>query len=193
METLLCIQQGFDCSQLLTPAIALIGIILALIQIEKNNKTRRADFAHRLDVEFFTDETRNCFEIIEFIEFIEPKTKEELPFFKIDKTKIDKLSKGYFSIKEFCDKRGYEISSSELDDYLLGQFEKIGLYRKKKVIAMAYIYELFDYYISGSHNNSEIQKYIQWVRKFEDTKDIYDKFDFVAKECDNYRDKKYKK
>jgi hypothetical protein len=52
----LCIQNGFNWTQLLAPSIAVIAIEVAIVQLYINNKTCKADFTHKLDSDFFTDE-----------------------------------------------------------------------------------------------------------------------------------------
>jgi hypothetical protein len=183
----LCILTVCKWTQFLTPAIAIIGIIIAYIQLRKNSITRRADFIHRLDVDFFTNEARACIELIylDLIRFIEQPDGDDA-YFKIDKEKIEKLSNRYFSVKEFAKKRDYEINFFEIDDYLLGHFEKVGLYLENKVMDIAFIYGIFDFYIQLAYDNKEIQKYLKWCRKEEYDKDIYDKFELVAKESRKY-------
>ena len=178
---------GFGYIEFLTPIIALIGVIIALFQLAKNNKNRMADFTHRLDNDFFTKETENFIILIdlELIEFIE--INKDDCFFKIKQQEVLNLSGRYSVVKEFSRIRNYEISTQEMDDYYLGLFEKIGLYGKTKVINIEFIYECFDYYIQLAYENNEIKKYIKWIREHApEDEDIYDKFYYIALECQKY-------
>ena len=177
-----CIINESNWPQLLTPMIALFGVVIAYHQLMKNNRTRQADFTHKLDVEFFTKESHILMTIIEFdaIKFIEPNNSNGDPYFKIALDKIEGLDSRYFELKKFVEDRSLEISTFEIDHFLLGHFEKIGIYNKKKIIYIEFIYETFDYYIQKVHKNVEIQKYIQWIRQNYEDQDIYNKFDFIA-------------
>ena len=171
-----------NCIQYLTLLIALCGIITAIIQLSKNNKSRIADFTDRLDSDFFTENTRSVIELIDFkfLKFIEPKSEIDDPYFKIDKSGIEKMEERYFSVKEFAKKRNYEISTYEIDDYLLGHFEKIGLYGKKKIIDMQFLNEIFDYYIQLTFDDKEIQKYLTWIGKDVQDTNGYNNFIYIA-------------
>ena len=161
MERLLCIQHNLDWTNFLTPTIALIAAFIAFNQLKKNNRSRKADFTHRLDSDFFSSRTRNLIILLEFkaIKFCISSSKgdQDDPFFEVNKELISRLPSRYDEVKKYCETTDYEISTFEMDDYLLGQFEKIGLYLKKKIIDLECVYEIFDYYLQLTNGNNEIQ------------------------------------
>ena len=188
MINFLYIHCCYNWIQLYTLLITTIGISVAIIQLSKYNKTRKADFIYKLDNDFFTVETRIYLILIEIdaIEFIKPENKNDIPYFKLKKDGIDKLSKRDFAIKEFAQKREFEISTFEIDDNLLGVLEKIGIYKKKKIMDLEFTYEIFDYYIQKVYNNKAIIEYIKWIHYEQGKHEIYNKFDLVAKKCKKY-------
>jgi hypothetical protein len=191
----LCVQNSFNWIQFIAPFVTLIGIGVAIIQLSKNNKTRKADFTHRLDSEFFTSDSRICVELIylDLIKFIEPENPNDDGYFLIDKNKVESLTKRYHLLKDFAKKRDFEISCFEIDDLLLGHFEKIGLYWNKKVVDIDFVYGIFDYYIQLTYDNNDIKNYIKWMRQDPNCVDVYEQFETIANELKKYGLKKNKK
>jgi hypothetical protein len=188
-KTLLC-SPSIDWTATGTMMIAFGTFVVAYIawtQLGKTNKISNADFAHRFKNDFFNEKTQQLFMLFDY-NLILFKTKsvsnadDEFPYFEVDKTQFDAnpiYAIGLSKIK-------YHYTAYEIDDLLLGHFEDLGLFCKKKLMDIEFIYEGFDYYIEGIHENKQIQNYLDWIRDNKETKegeeaeeDIYDNFDYL--------------
>jgi hypothetical protein len=182
---------------------ALFSLILILVgwqQLGKIHATSNADLLHKLKGDFFREETRILIHLIynDFIELIiEDTSRDEIEvcYFKVNVDAINK-SKLPAEIKEYLtQKRIY--TTYELDDYVLGHFEDIGLFWGKKVLDIDLIYEEFDDYISTVYESNEIQRYISYINKPEEDdqpeNDYYDKFECIYHQCKLYEKRKSKK
>lgn len=78
---------------------------------------------------------------------------ERLPYLKIDQEIVRQMS-GIASVPS--GKTGY--SGFELDDLLLGHFESLGWYVKKKLIDYDAAYSSFSYYLTETYEHPEIKK-----------------------------------
>jgi hypothetical protein len=89
----------------------------------------------------------------------------------------------------------YRYSSYEIDELLLGHFEDLGLFYRKKLMDIEFICSGFSYYIEEIHENDEIKKYIEWSKKNEGNEDDYaedtfEDFDLIFKEVKCYEKRK---
>lgn len=187
----------------------LLGSILATVfaaflvwvaweELSKLGRTSSADFIHRLDDDFFTRETRTLFSLIdckvlEFCPNAEMKPSEDIesePYFEVNQNKLDK-TKLPEDLKHRLSKKKY-YSAWEVDDMLLGHFEKIGILEKRGIVDFQTVYEIFGYYITTVWNNDHIKKYIINQRSGEETARIdtliYFRFQYIARKCIEYAD-----
>ena len=105
---------------------------------------------------------------------------KDYPYFKIDKTIVDQFELSDDVRKRICNKSIY--TSYEIDDFLLGYFEDIGLFEKKGFLNIYDIYSYFSWYIYVSWENDEIRKYVSRQRAVEDD-DIYTDFEYIYNKC----------
>jgi len=176
----------------ITPSIALIGSIIAIFQLYYLNKNRKADFIHRFKKDFFCESTRHILFLIDLdlLTFSDPQSNQEYPYFKIDKNKLEKLPDVFIEYKNSAKKMNYTIDAFKIDEYLLGHFEDMGLFKKDRVMNLRYIYESFDWYIQITYDNSAIIKYIDWQERQENGEDVYEWFRYIAEQCKKYGKKK---
>ena len=132
--------------------------IIAYFQLNASHQTQKADFAHRLKNDFFTDETRELMMLFSmgFIEFLNNENKDdedsvnktisEFVHFKVNNDAIKRLNTILSSNGE---KKEYKkfYTDSEIDDLLLGHMEDIGFLLKQGSIDILATYELFGDYI----------------------------------------------
>ena len=97
---------------------------------------------------------------------------ERLPYLKIDQDIVRQIS-GIASVPS--GKTGY--SGFELDDLLLGHFESLGWYVKKKLIDYDAAYSTFSSYLMETYEHPEIKKYIA----YSDNNDTYEDFPALYK------------
>jgi hypothetical protein len=189
-KTLLC-SSTIDWTATGTMIIAVGTIILALIawwQLSKANKISMADFDQRFKKDFFSEETRQLFMLFQYdlIKFIrEPvsNTNDEFPYFEVDRAQVDANTIFAMTFPEIK----YRYSAYEVDELLLGHFEDLGLFCKKGLMNIEFIYEGFGYYIEEMYKNEQIQNYIRWTRAEEvEGQDIYDSFDYIFKKVRCY-------
>ncbi|HVA96036.1 MAG TPA: hypothetical protein VND99_00110 [Candidatus Acidoferrales bacterium] len=144
----------------------IIGIFTAALwitakhQLKALSKTSRADFIHRFKNDFFTHATRQIIKLIDQ-----------------NKLKFDSKTGDFNN----------DISSYDVDDLILGHFEDLGIFEKKGYIDIEEIYELFDYYIENTWENSAIQEYLE---KLSNGSDIYDNFKYLYYKCKSYGEAK---
>lgn len=143
---------------------AIVAIFIAYVELDSARKTARADFANRFVEAFFTKETRELFTLLmnsalEFDVLIikdrDGKQIDRLPYLKIRK-EIAKHLQGLVMIDPA--RTGY--SAFEIDDLLLGFFDDIGWYVKKKLVDFETIEQTFGYYVAESYDNPVIQDYL---------------------------------
>jgi len=187
MKTLLILLFYCSITDWIVAVTAIVGLIFAIVQLLSFKKSRAADFIYRLKRDFFIEKTQAIIFFIDedILSFQTSSDDPDYVYFQIDKEKLKSLP-GVQSIKQYAKKNEYTISAFEIDDLILGHFEDLGLFKKKKIISIEFIYESFDWYIQLVHENCAIQKYITWQRKQENSEDVYTGFDYITSECKKY-------
>lgn len=177
-----------NISEISMSIITLLLLFVAFLQLHYLNKTRKADFIHRFKRDFFNEDTRQILFTIDqdLLTFVEPPADSKNPYFEINKENMDKMPDAYIEYQKAFKKTNYTIEALKIDYYLLGHFEDIGLFEKKGIMDIGYVYESFDWYIQLVHKDCAIQKYIRWVRKQENSQDVYKSFDDIADKCKRY-------
>jgi hypothetical protein len=108
--------------------------------------------------------------------------------FEVVETPIPETIKGEV-IKKY-------YSEYEVDDLLLGHFDDLGLFERKRFIKIDMVYEMFSWYIERVRDNREIDRYIESQRndpEHPEDKDIYDNFDYIYKKCKSFGQAKINK
>ena len=169
--------------------VALIAILFAIEQLDAINKTASADFLMKLKNDFFTKEARILINLLDLdcIKFVKNDDLTD-SFFEVDESKINNSKLPTEHKKDLLAKKHYTLY--EIDDFLLGHFEDVGILVNKGIIDVDVAYEEFFWYASTAWENCEINKYIREQRK--DGLDTYDKFEEIYKEFETYRKKKLK-
>jgi hypothetical protein len=105
---------------------------------------------------------------------------DELPYLRI-KTEIADQLKGIVSFD--TEKTGY--SAFEIDDFLLGHFEDVGWYVRRKLMDLHAAYQSFGYYVVATCEHQEIQKFLEHQRakefSYDDLEWLYKKFKQLEK------------
>jgi len=166
-------------------------------ELGKISKTSSADFIHRLNKDFFTDETRILVSLIDCgaLEFrnldndeiessddIEPR-----PYFKVSQDRLGKTKLPDEIIQHFSGKEYY--STWEVDDFL-GHFEDIGMLEQRKIVDFQMVYDAFSWYLETIWNDDNIKEYIRYCRKDEKATRIdsafYNQFQYITIKCLEY-------
>jgi hypothetical protein len=169
---------------------------IAYFQLKKANKISQADFDQRFKNDFFKEKTQQLFMLFQY-NLLVFKTEPiidydyEFPYFELDSKKID-ANPIYLM---YLPKHRYRYSAYEIDELLLGHFEDLGLFYKKNLMDIEFIYSGFSYYIEEIHENDEIKKYIEWSRENEGDEDDYaedtfEDFDLIFKKVKCYEKRK---
>jgi hypothetical protein len=160
----------FDPPTLWTAAIALltlIGVLVAWRQLAGIRATSRADFTFRFIESFFTAETRTLFTLLinsaltfdvrEITDNGKPDGKriDRLPYLRINDAVVSQVTG---IVSPLPNKAGY--SALEVDDLLLGHFESLGWYVRKKLIDFDAAWSNFSYYLTTTFEHPEIRKYL---------------------------------
>jgi hypothetical protein len=175
-----------DRTALWTGAIAIVTALaagFALFQLRSIRRTSRADFTKRFIDSFFVADTRSLFTLLlnSALEFdlrkivINGREIDELPYLRIKKEIGEQLT----GIVPFdLTKVGY--SAFELDDFLLGHFEDVGWYVRRKLMNLKAAYQSFGYYVIATVEHPEIEKYLAHQRareySYDDLEWVYKKF-----------------
>ena len=142
------------CGALFTLAIA----IIALVQLRKTNNIAAADFYHRFKIDFFTEKERLLIGLISIKGLI---FDEKKACFIVDNKKILSLTEDMRN--QAKEAKGF--SQEEVDDFLLGHFEDLGLFFEMKIIPKKFVVEGFRHYIKTVYEDEQIKKYIQWCHE----------------------------
>jgi hypothetical protein len=148
-----------------TAVLTLALAWVAWIQLRALARTNRSDFLYRLKKDFFTEaETEFTFLV-----------ENNLLAFNPEHSCFDTVEKN--GIKPSKD----AITTTAVDDVLLGPLEDVGLYWELKALSFREVYEIFDYYICLVVENKAIREYIDWARQGPGNEDIYDHLLLVYK------------
>jgi hypothetical protein len=159
-----------DRTALWTAVVAIVTAFVAgfaAFQLRSIRKTSQADFTKRFIDSFFVADTRTLFTLLlnSALEFAVRKIKvggdviDELPYLRIKKEVAEQLS----GIVPFNpEKTGY--SAFEVDDFLLGHFEDVGWYMRRKLIEATAAYPSFGYYVIATKEHTEMQKFLEHQR-----------------------------
>jgi hypothetical protein len=173
-----------DRTALWTGAIALVTVIAAgaaLVQLHNIGRTSRADFTKRFIDSFFVSDTRSLFTLLlnSALEFdvrqivIDGREIDQLPYLRIKKEIAEQLT----GIVPFDPaKTGY--SAFEVDDYLIGHFEDVGWYVRRKLVDLKTAFQSFGYYVIATVEHPEMEKYLADQRAREYS---YDDLDWLYK------------
>src|ERR1035437_6006270 len=142
-------------------------VLVAWIELRDLARTSKADFIFRLKNSFFTEEARRLIFLVgeNLLQFED----SEIPYFTIWKVN-DAILRSLF---EELGIKGSTVSTSTVDDVLLGPLEDVALFLIGKHITEKHAYEMFDAYVTSCWENEEIQKYILSVRREPRDSDIY--------------------
>ncbi len=179
-------------STLLGTITTLFLVILAYFQLKEGNEIAKGDFAHRFKTDFFTEQTRNLItlfdnNLLDFKILSNADQGIEFGYFIIDDSKLKLISNSSLNLIGSMKKI---YTAYEIDDYLLSHFEDLGLYKKKELLDIDYIYNGFDWYIECIYENKEIQKYLKWTTNDESSADSYDDFMYIYQELKSHAMKK---
>jgi hypothetical protein len=140
-------------------------------------------FTKRFNEAFFVDDTRTLFTLLlnSALEFAVRKIEvagdkiDELPYLRIKKEVTEQLT----GIVPFdTAKAGY--SAFEIDDFLLGHFEDVGWYVRRKLMDVKTAYQTFGYYVIATCEHQEIRKFLDHQRahefSYDDLERLYRRF-----------------
>jgi hypothetical protein len=100
---------------------------------------------------------------------------DELPYLRIRKEVIDQLT-GIVPFEPT--KTGY--SAFEVDDFLLGHFEDVGGYVRRKLMDFEAAYQSFGYYVIETVEHTEMKKFLDHQRakefSYDDLEWLYQQF-----------------
>jgi hypothetical protein len=183
---------------LLASVFAAFLVWVAWEQLGNLGKISSADFIHRLDNDFFTDETRTLVSLID-CRALEFKTNNEVessddsksqpyPYFEVSQDRLDQ-TKLPDDLKQSLSRKKY-YSTWEIDDLLLGQFENIGMLEQRRIVDFQSVYDVFSWYIETVWNDDHIKEYIKYCRDGEKSDRIdqvfYCQFQYIATKCREY-------
>jgi hypothetical protein len=176
---------------LITVLLSLGVGICAYIQLSHNTNSMKADFAHKIKTDFFTDEERTLMfllnnDLLEFRMFKDSITRIEFPYFSLNNKKAKYFQNDSINLLTKVKKT---YSTLEIEDILLNHFEDLNLYRKNKVIGADYLYNGFSGYIENVYKNTQIQKLIDWLKTDVGANDSYAGFIELHDFLKNYKPK----
>jgi hypothetical protein len=159
-----------DRTALWTGVIAIVTALaafFAVLQLRSIQRTSRADFTKRFIDSFFSEDTRTLFTLLlnSALEFAVRQIEvsgdkiDELPYLRIKKEIADQLA-GIVPLNP--EKTGY--SAFEVDDFLLGHFEDVGWYVRRKLMDLNAADQSFGYYVIASVEHTEMQKFLEHQR-----------------------------
>jgi hypothetical protein len=172
----------------LIATILTFGLVInSVFQLHRNTDSMKADFAHKIKIDFFNDEERMIMfllnnNMLEFKTFKDSISKTSYAYFSLNERKV-----GYFQNDsiDLLGKAKKSYTTLEIEDLLLNHFEDLNMYRVNKVIGLDYLENGFATYIFLTYNNPQIQKLIKWLNdefgETESYKGFKDLNDFIIK------------
>jgi hypothetical protein len=158
------------------------------------SKTAKADFIKKFSDQFFSKDTQLVVMLFDYnalsfrngsIEYGKDVDSKPFPYFVINENVVEQFKIESVAIKQLLEKKYY--SSYEVDDCLLGFFEDLGSFEKKRLIDIEGVYNAFDWYMDIVWNNEEIKKYMKSQNEDEkEGDDIYEDFKYIYEKCDSY-------
>lgn len=170
-----------------TAIATLLIAFIAWRELSKSRNVTTAKFIQDFDSRFFTPETRELITLFEF---------EEIEFVKENKGegKLENLPEdfSYFKVTMKDYRRKGDIPSSladrtdiytcyEIDDFLIGLIEDLGLFEQKGIVSFNFVNEVFGYYIRLLGDNVQIKNYISCIREEYKDSEIYNKFEYLIR------------
>lgn len=149
-------------------------LLFALLQIGQVSRITKGDVLQKFSANFFQQESRDFVLLFEY----------ELLEFKSNNIGVDTISGLPHDFSCFVKASNYPpklnkflidstktiYSAYEIDDYILGHFEDMGMSLKMGVIDVGEVYLNYGWYIIFFWENKEIKKYIDWCRaKYKDS------------------------
>ena len=158
------------------------AVFVALDQLSALNRTSRADFIRRFADDFFNEQARDLVTLLdnEALTFEDDAT---FPYFVIDEEKVRRFGIAEKKRDELQARKRY--SPYEVDDFLLGHLQDIGLFWTRGLVDMKDVCSYFYWYIHTTWKNPEIRKYVhsQGEREW---RGAYRELERVAKELEIY-------
>jgi hypothetical protein len=172
---------------MVTGAATAVLTVVAAWQLSALARTSRADFIFRLKNEFFTERARRLICLIDgdLLEYV----SEGQGYFRIKNFNSDATQReiGYYVFE------GPNIPSQEIDDLILGIFEDLGMFKRKKAIQLEDVYVIFDTYIVDCLKNATIKEYLNLSRRGRDNTDVYAELRLLSRRLKNIEPKMRKK
>lgn len=142
-------------------AIFTMGLFaVAWWQLGGLRKTAKADFAHRLGADYYTAECA--------------KLEDQLTDSKIA---FD------VATRTFTGRSGIAFNARDLDRHILGPLESVGVFQKRRLLDVEFVYDFFGSSILNVMQNKEVQAYISWRRQQPYSADVYECLLFLEREC----------
>jgi hypothetical protein len=181
----------FKLGTFLISISALIIVLLGCVQLKNFNNSKKADFVHRLKTDFFTEQSSTLIVLIDnnllkFDTISNKKDSIDFGFFSVDTLKINRIKS---KLPNLFVKTNY--SAYDVDNYILNPLDELGQLYKRNILDIDYIYDGFGYYVESVYENVQIQKYIEWVRADENSKDTFENFDYIYNEIKKYEKKQH--
>lgn len=162
---------------------------LAWEQLSNIAETSSAEFLLQLKKDLFTPETRTLFHLFELGWIAFKQTDEKYTaWFEINEAGIKNSQLPRDIQEQLLKKKVY--STYEIDDWVLGHLEDVGLLLKRDTLRIAMIYEEFSTFYALTLKSAAIQSYLRWLRL--EANDFYDNLEYAAQRCKEYEQRKRK-
>ncbi len=184
----LCTHHHFDWNLFWIAITALASVALCFIawfQLSKTREINEAEFIQDFKKDFYTARTRELLMLFEYdqIKFIEngsDRSKQKgLPQ---DMCLFEVTLPGYKRTDEIPNyflNNNNLFSEFEIDDFLLGHYEDLGLFYIQKLMSLELIYQVFMPHLKLVLDNQEIKKYIEYQQKQYGNMDVYSNYRLI--------------
>jgi len=145
----------------------IIGVIVGLMQVHGISMTSKAQFLLRFKEDYFTKESRTLMDQID---------RNNLKFVIVD-------SVTYFKTK--VSGTDTLLSAYDIDNFLLENFEDIGMFESKGMIDLDMVDDMFGWYIEECWENKDIAAYVSYERaQYGNIQYAY--FEYIYNKCKNF-------
>ncbi len=179
-----------EISSLSTFGLLVATIILVLYgkgQMRKMSSTNRTNFLLELKRDFFTDNGREIFSLLQH-NLLQFQVRDiETSGLKIPSFIVRQDNAVALNLLKVNSQVDQSFTVFEIDNYLLTHLEDLGFLYKQGEMTIEAATQLFGHFIIFVWEHEEIKKYVEWIRT--DNAGVYSNFEYIYYKVKMFADK----
>lgn len=201
LSMILCGHSHFAWTTFWTAVGALAAVavcFIAWIELSKSRKISEAGFVQDFKKDFYTARTRELLMLFEYnqIQFIESNIQESKKFGLPQSMCLFQVTTPNYKRKDeippYFLSHVNLFSEFEIDDFLLGHFEDLGLFYIQELMSMELIYQVFMPHLKHIWENEAIKNYVKYQRKTYTNMQVYSNYELIYKKISEIENQTHK-